>query len=398
VTSLRFIMTGVLMLACGDTSRSAPAREEKREPAPRGAEPGTHVDEPAHEEMPKQVRLSEQVIKNAGVRTAPAAREVLPITLGLPGEVSADPDKSGRISAPIAGRIEQVSFKEGDRVKKGQVLAQLRVRDLGQLRSAYTASLTRAKAARTNADRLKDLSAQRLASEQAYVDAVAAADALDAETRAAEQQLAALGVGESVNSSSLLALRAPISGIVVSRNAVVAQPVSAEEILGDVVDLSEVWFLGRVFEKDLSRLKLGARVEVQLNAYPDQRFQGTVEYIGRQVDPVARTLTARVRLRNQDDLLRVGLFGTAYVSTSTEQAHTPVLTVPRTALTEIAGKSAVFVQHADGDFERHDVVLGESAGGKVQIVSGLREGEQVVVEGVFTLTSALLKSTFAEEE
>jgi cobalt-zinc-cadmium efflux system membrane fusion protein len=227
---------------------------------------------------------------------------------------------------------------------------------------------------------------------------LAGAEALEGEARAAGEQLSALGLtGDKTNPSSLT-LRAPISGVVVTRNALLGQPVNADEVLCEIVDLSEVWFLGRVFEKDLGRLNTHAPAEVQLNAYPNERFVGRIEYIGKQVDPVARTVTARIRLTSRGDLLRVGLFGTAFVSTGAVGTAEALLVVPRNALTEVAGKQVVFVQQPDNDFELHEVVLGAAAIGKVQILSGLREGEKVVTRGVFTLKSAVLKNTFAEEE
>jgi cobalt-zinc-cadmium efflux system membrane fusion protein len=178
----------------------------------------------------------------------------------------------------------------------------------------------------------------------------------------------------------------------------VGQPVTAEQVLASIADLSEVWFLGRVFEKDLGKLTLGAKAEVRLNAYPDERFEGAVDMIGRQIDPGARTVLARIRLVNRKDLLRLGLFGEAGVAVAGAQGKAPTLVVPRSALVEVAGKTVVFVRQADGDFELHDVVLGEGALGKVQVISGLREAENVVVEGAFTLKSAVLKSTLAEDE
>ncbi len=395
-----FALAFALALGCKGSAEPPAQRAHEESVAGEGkaSEPADHADEPAHEELPKRVRLTGEVIEHAGIRTAAVGREVLAITVALPGELVADPDRSARISSPIPGRLETVSFKEGSTVKKGEVIARLRVPDLAQVRSAYSTNLARAKAARSNADRLKELVVQRLASEQAYLDAAASAEALETEARAAEQQLSALGAAGEKGPPSELALRAPIAGTVVRRNAVVGQPVAADETIGEIVDLSELWFLGRVFEKDLSRLRVGAAAEVQLNAFPDERFAGSIEYIGKQVDPNARTLTARVRLRDVAGRLSVGLFGTAFVSTAEEHESTPSLVVPRSALTEVAGKPVVFVRHPDGDYELHDVVLGKSAGGKVEVVTGLREGEQVVSEGVFTLKSAILKSTFAEDE
>jgi membrane fusion protein, heavy metal efflux system len=383
---------GALLLACPQREAEPPERVAAPERVAQD-----HVDEPEHEALPTRLKLSDAVVRDAKIETQGVAREVLPITVALPGEIVADPDRSARLASPIAGRIEDVRFQEGSAVQKGDVLAIIRVPDLGRLRSEQAGALAKAKAARTNARRLEELLAQRLTSEQTYLDALANAEALEVEARAAGEQVSALGLGGTRASPSALTLRAPVSGVVVSRNAVVGQPITPAEVLCEIVDLSEVWFLGRVFEKDLGRLKTNAAAEVQLNAYPKERFAGRVEYIGRQVDAVARTVTARVRLSDRDDLLRVGLFGTAYVS-SGDSATEATLIVPRSALTEVAGKQVVFVRHPDGDFELHELVVGASAAGKVQVLSGLREGEQVVVEGVFTLKSAVLKSTFAEDE
>lgn len=379
--------------ACGH--RRAPEREKS---AVAVATIGSgHVDEPAHPELPRRLRLPADVVTNANIKTAPVGKEILAATLTLPGEIMADPDRSARISSPVAGRMETVSFREGAAVKKGDVLALVRVPELGNVRSAQIAATAKAKAARSNASRLESLLAERLGSEQAYRDALAQAEALEAEARSLGEQLAGLGAGNATGSGFLLALRAPVDGTVLSRDAVVGQPITPDKTLGSIADLRRVWFLGRIFEKDLASLRTGAPAEVSLNAYPDRHFAGVVEYIGQQIDPVARTLTARVGLDNPDGLLRVGLFGTARVSKGGATGE-PRLVVPRTALIDVAGKTVVFVRHPDGDFELHDVVLGEAALGKVEIVSGLREGEMVVVEGAFTLKSAVLRSSLAEEE
>jgi len=356
-----------------------------------------HVDEPAHPELPRRVKLSADVIANANIRTAKVGRETLAATLTLPGEILADPDRSARISSPVAGRVETVSFREGAMVKKGDVLALVRVPELGNVRSAQTAATAKAKAARSNATRLQSLLNDRLTSEQSYRDAVAQAEALEAEARSLGEQLTGLGAGPSGGAAFLLALRAPISGVVLARDAVVGQPITPDKTLGSLADLSRVWFLGRIFEKDLASLRGGAPAEVGLNAYPERHFDGSVEYIGQQIDPAARTLTARIGLDNPEGLLRIGLFGTARVSKGGVTGE-PRLVVARTALIDVAGKTVVFVRQPDGDFELHEVATGDAALGRVEIVSGLREGENVVIEGAFTLKSAVLRTSLAEDE
>ncbi len=396
----RWFLVSVLLLTGLTACPKSGNKEEAKPHAPKvpdKTDASSHTDEPEHEELPKRVRLTKKVIADAKIKTAPVTKETLAATLSLPGEITADPDKSARVSTPVAGRLVDVRFKEGSAVKKGDVLAVVRVPEIGKVRSAYNATTAKAAAARANAERLGALAEKGLASKQESVSAKAEADALEAEARALNEQLGALGMG-ATGGGSELTLRAPVGGLVVTRDAVVGQPITAEQTIATIADLSEVWFLGRVFEKDLGRLKVGARADVELNAYPKERFDGAVEYLGRQIDPVARTVTARVRLTNRDDLLRIGLFGTARVSTGEAGTQTPVLVVPRTALAEIGGKPVAFVRHADDDFELHEVVTGESSLGKVEIVNGLREGEEVVVEGVFTLKSVVLKGTIAEDE
>jgi cobalt-zinc-cadmium efflux system membrane fusion protein len=174
--------------------------------------------------------------------------------------------------------------------------------------------------------------------------------------------------------------------------------VTAEHVVATVADLDQAYFVARLFEKDLARVQTGAAADVRLNAYPDEIFQGTVEMVGQQLDARARTVTARIALKNRKELLKVGLFGNALVVVPDRTPRTPRVVVPLSAVTKIAEKDVVFVRQPDDDFEVHPVTLGRSAAGRVEILSGLREKEQIAVEGVFTLKSAVLKSTFGEEE
>lgn len=369
-----------------------------KEPPPPGGEPeAPHQDEEQHAELARQVSLDAEGVAQAGIVTTAVRRAALPSTLTLTGEIIAEPDRTARLSSATAGRLEQVNFNEGAIVKRGDVLAVVRVPDVGRLRGAYAAAMSRAGAAKQNAERLLALKASGLGAEQALVDAQADARAQEAEARALGEQLAAIGVNAE-SGGFLVALRAPIGGVVVSRDAVVGQPIGTDAVLATIVDLSEVWFLGRVFEKDLSRLRVGSSAELELNAYPGGHFHGTLDYVSQQIDPMARTLTARIRVTNDTGKLRLGLFGRAHVDVGEPDKQVMGLLVPRDAVLEVAGKRVVFVRERDGDFVVHDVAVGDAAMDDVQLLSGVSEGEHVVSKGAFTLKSLLLKSTLAEDE
>ena len=339
----------------------------RKDRAPEEQPEGAHRDEPEHEPMPSRVHVSPEVVADAKIRDQPARKETLPTVIELPGEIAADPDRQALVASPVAGRLERILFREGSVIVKNDPLAVVRVPDFGKAKADHAGTQARAAAAQANAARLKALGEKGLAADQEVLAAQAEANALEAQTKAAGELLRAMGAGTD-GVASTLTLRSPIHGIAIRRDAVVGQPVTPDVAIATVADLSEAWFLGRVFEKDLGRLKLFAKTEIVLNAFPKERFEGILEYLGKEIDPVARTLTARVRVKNRDDHLRVGLFGTARVAIEPESEKSTVLAVPRDAVVELGRRSVVFVREPDGHYEVHDVVLGESGLGKVQIL------------------------------
>ena len=381
----------------GRTDPSRPTRSADASPAT----PAPHLDEPEeHQQLPTKVRLRPDVVRAAGIKTALATTASLPVTVDLTGELAADPDRSARLAARVPGRIVEVRVKEGQRVKAGQTVAILESPELARARATLASAAARAKVARLNADRLRRLESRSLASGQEASAAEAEDAALDAEAGAASQTLSALGQGAdaATGGSARVTIRTPISGFVLSRDAVQGQSVDAAHVIVVIGDLERAYFLARLFEKDLARVKQGASAEVRLNAYPNETFEGDVETVGKQLDPAARTVTARILVRNHGDLLKVGLFGTARVVAGTATVPRRHVVVPLSAITQLPEKNVVFVLQPDGDFEVHPVTLGGSAAGRVEVLGGLREGERVVVDGVFTLKSAVMKGTFGEED
>lgn len=385
----RFLVLGLvawLAVACGKSA-------DKKAPAEKPDETG-HADEKAHGGLPKRVRLSPEVIAAAGIKSQSVVKTTLPSAVDLPGEIASDPDRTAQVSARMAGRLAWVGFQEGSDVKAGEPLAVVRAPQAGEITSASLSLGARALSARSNATRLEALLDSGLAAQQEVVTAQSEADALEAEARAARERAGALGAGGGAS----LTLRAPIAGVVIARNAVVGQPVTEDQAVATIVDFSEAWFLARVFEQNLARVHPGAAADVVLNAFPDEPFSGTVDYVADRIDPSARTVVARIRLKNRKQMLRVGLFGTARVDTGEPASKPPSIVIPRTAVAEIGGKRYAFVRQPDDDFELHELVLGEGALGRLEVIAGLREGEELVTDGVFTLKSAVLRASLAEEE
>ncbi len=398
-----WMLMGVLgVLGCRP---SAPVDE--RSPGEQGAGPSSqgpghdehgeqHEDEPGHGEVPRRVRLDPQVREDAGIVTEPAEIRAIERTIRLPGEITADPDRRARVGARLTGLVESVAAREGERVAKGDVLAVIRSPDLQGLRAAEASLRARSTSARANAERLQGLVDKGMASAQQALGARAEADALSAEARAARERLRVFGGGGARRGPILYEVQAPRSGVVTERSVVVGDPVTPQSVIATIVTLDEVWFLAHVFERDVALAKEGSSASVVLNAYPDQAFEGVLTRISWQVDPGARTLSARIPLRNVDDRLRLGLFGTAFVTIG-GHVDEPRLTVPRSAVIEVLGEPTVFVEQPDGHLERHEVVLGESNTTHVEIVHGLRPGERVVSHGTFSVKAVLLRSTMGED-
>lgn len=364
--------------------------------------PPEHKDEAEeHEDLPSKIRLAPRVIAATGIKTQQVKAMVLPATIDLTGEIASDPDRTAQVTARVSGRILDVKIKEGDRVRAGTLLATIESPELARARAARTSAEARFRSARMNAERLGNLEAKSLASGQEVATAQAEAASLEAEAVAARQTLSAFGRDAMQNSgeAARLDLRSPLDGFVFSRSVIKGQTVGPEQVLAVVGNLDHAIFLAKLFEKDLTQISEGSAAEVRLNALPGQVFEGKVLSIAKQLDPTARTVLARISVTDRDGLLKVGLFGTArVVVVGAAPGREPKLVLPAAAITKIANKDIVFVKQPDGDFEVHPVTLGRTAAGRVEILSGLRPGEEVVTAGVFNLKGAVLKSTFGEEE
>lgn len=361
-----------------------------------GSSAPEHKEEPEKPVESDHITVSETVAKDAKIAVAPVDMGTLPATVELTGEVAANPDRMAQVPVRVAGRLVELNFQEGQRVAAGDVLATIESSEVARVRAELASTRTRSEAALKRVERLEKLVEAGTASPQDVETARAESTALEADLAAARQTLSSIGGGGG--GTARLQIRAPFAGVITRRNGVVGQPVSSDHVIAEIVDLDHALFLARLFEHDLSRVHEGADAEVHVDAYGDVTFNGKVLTIGRQVEPVARAVLARIAIDDKDARLKIGLFGTVRVVIPDPATMAAVPIVPQSAVTKVDERTVVFVETKPHTFEIRNVELGHATRGKVEITKGLKAGERVATAGLFTLKSVALKATFGEEE
>jgi cobalt-zinc-cadmium efflux system membrane fusion protein len=355
-------------------------------PPPAAAAPST--DRP-------RVRLDPELARRAQIRTERVARSRVAATLQLAGSVDFDATRTAEVGGRIPGRITRILVRPGDMVRAGDALAEIESAQLGEGIAQYFSAQARLIAARQALARETSLSAQRLTTAQALEEARANAQALQAESRGAEARLVAMGLAPSelpstagASAARRVTLRAPIAGEVIARQGVVGQSVEPTSTLLRIGDTSELWVHLDVFERDLARVHDGDRAEIVCETWPGRVFHGVVEHVDPVVDPSTRTARVRVEVANEGAILRPGQFVTARLHPTGGDGR-DALTVPRASLLQIEGRPAVFVVVGRDQYEPRALELGVSDGERVEVVRGLAEGDEAVVEGAFALKSEL---------
>jgi membrane fusion protein, copper/silver efflux system len=180
-----------------------------------------------------------------------------------------------------------------------------------------------------------------------------------------------------------LLLRAPMTGEVADKMVTQGQAVHQGDNLFLIADRSLLWVDLAVFETDARMLRLGAPVELTVDAVPGHTYQGRVAFIHPGVDSTTRTLTARAEVLNRDGRLRPGMFVTARFASSSA----PRLAVPLTAVLPTGTRQLVFVNRGDGQFVPREVQTGARSDSLIEVVSGLKPGDEVVGSATYLLDS-----------
>jgi cobalt-zinc-cadmium efflux system membrane fusion protein len=356
----------------------------ERAPEPHGDEHAEHHEEGAeHGELaPHLVRVERGMLRDLRVTTQLAESRPAGDTVTALGELRVNEDAYAEIGTPLPARVAKVLAAPGERVKEGQVLAELDSPEIGRARALLRSSEARVTLAEQTAARRRGLAQAQIVSARELQAAEAELAQARAEHRAARETLHALG--GALGSGSRFLLKAPIAGTVIDRAALRGRMVDSEQPLFIVGDLQRLWLVVHAFERDALRMRTGTTARVTFPALPGQPTSGTVTTVGSRVDPASRSVDVRIEIDNPTGVLRPGMSATALVPVG-DGAET-VVAVAVEALQRQPQGWVVFLPTAEeGVFEIRPVGRGRDLGGEVEVLSGLAAGERVVVDGAFLL-------------
>jgi len=319
-----------------------------------------YVDEA--DDPPGAIRIDLARVQRAGVRTEEVTRRSLTRTVRAVGTIEPDESRLAVITARFGGFVEELLVPvTGARVRAGAPLVRVWIEspEILQKQSDFLLAL------RGTTGRPDDVERARH-NLRLFGFPESAIDRLR-ETR------------EPVRS---IVLAAPVDGTVMQKPALVGMRFAAGEALFKTADLSKVWVMAQVAERDLRFVQVGQTASVIVKAYGDAPRQGRIAFIYPEIKVATRTAPLRLELPNDDGLLKAGLYADIEIETRSESA---VIAIPDSAIIDSGSRRVAFVAREGGVFEPRGLVLGRRGNGFVEVRDGLSEGERIVVAGNFLI-------------
>jgi cobalt-zinc-cadmium efflux system membrane fusion protein len=325
--------------------------------------------------------------KLAGIATAKAtARENAP-AVTAPARLTYDATKLAHVNARSAGVVRSLRVDVGARVKKGQALIVIDSPDVGADRARLAAAQSSVRVAEENFNRAEQLQREGITSRKSMLEAQRELDMAKSEHAALAAALSVMGGGGAAGGYTLTA---PIDGVVTERKATIGKLVGSDEVLFEIVDTSSMWADAEIAENDLQKVAVGQRVTLRVDGLADREVSGTIAYVAPAVDPHTRTSKARIPLSNEDGTLRANMYAQARVVTGASRTS---VVVPRNAVQRAKDVHLVFVRLTATEYETRRVQLGAADAETIEVVKGLRAGEDVVTTGSFLLKTETLKDS-----
>lgn len=344
-----------------------------------------------------QVDLAAEDLKKVQIRTARVTKAATATTLRVPGIVKPNEYRQVHVTPLVGGIVKEVPVVLGDHVRRGQPLAVIFSSELAEAQTQYLTHLAELEADHKKLERTQTLVRLGAASKQEEEEVAAMHAGHEAEVRAWLERLKLLGAGDQQIASLKragqidpnFAVPAPINGVLLSRSANLGLVVNTAQELFTVTDLSTVWVIASVNEKDFASVRVGSATSISAPAYAGSAWKGRVAYIQPQVDTATRTAQARIEVANPSERLRIDMYvDVEFTSTSTVG---PV--VPEAAVQSIGERQFVFlpIKDNEGSFTLRQIRLGTQSHGHYQVLEGLKPDDIVVTDGSFILKAEAVR-------
>lgn len=349
------------------------SHDKKMETHPSHSEHAT--GDKSKEHISHVVRLAPEVAVRSGVRTEPVEYRTLVREIHTVGEITYDERRVKVVSAWVGGRVDKlyVDFT-GVRVKKGDPLAELYSPELLSTQEEYLLALKTKKEIRAlgNKEAVRSaISLEKAARERLLLWGIT------------DQQIARLEKTGKVSTHTTI--HAPIEGTVIHKGVLEGQYLKTGEHLYTIADLSVVWALADIYEYELDWVTVGQKVSITTPTCPGVPFTGKVSFIDPFLNIKTRSVKVRMNVVNPKCLLRPGMFVDARLRVPYDDK--PVLSIPYTAVLDTGLRKVVYVEMNEGEFMPVDVKVGPRTGRYLPVLSGLKEGQRVVVEGNYLIDS-----------
>jgi cobalt-zinc-cadmium efflux system membrane fusion protein len=343
--------------------------------------------------------LTADQVKAAQIEVSTVGEHAVDELVSTTGRVTFDDLRVAHVYSPVTGRVASVDAALGQRLKRGAALATIVSPSVGQWSSDVNKAEADLIAAEHDFKRKTDLLSVKAVARADYEASEDAYRQAKAEKERAEQKAQLLrGAGGSTVSQGYT-LTTPIDGEVIARQLNPGIEVQGEYDSGNtpvelftVGELDKVWVLADIYEQDLARVEVGAKVSVKVLAYADKTFEGTVDWVSGALDPATRTAHVRCVFANPDRLLKPEMYANVRIAAS--QPRT-ALSLPRSAVVHLGEQAVVYAQTGsapDGRvrFELLPVAVDDAIeGAYVPVEHGLEAGMTVVTHGTQALASAM---------
>jgi cobalt-zinc-cadmium efflux system membrane fusion protein len=339
------------------------------------------------------IELSAEEKQAVEIETVKAAYKPIASQLQAMGKVLAHPFRKAIVSYAFPARIARIHVRPGDWVKEGQELVTLQSEEVGEAKSAYYKAIADHELARQNHEREKRLFDRGVGAQKNMLTTDAELKVAEASLNAAEKKLHVLGfteaqvkaISETHQVNPVIDLFSPISGKVVQNNAVLGGMIDQSSEILTIMDPSLLCVDAEIYERDIAKIRIGQNVDVSVPAYPDEKFQGKVCYIGDVLKEETRTITVRTEVENRGNGLKPGMFANVNVFLNHQ---TQALVLPQEAILDDKDEKLVFIKRGNQFFPQL-IETGTKEKNIVEITAGLEEGDEVVTKGNYQLKSKL---------